>query len=100
MIPTYHERYLRLMCLRRMLCAQLDAVEAELTLQRAQQTDARTCPWLRHRYHTVTHILQDVPEVLAVPIHENAAVSTHVLRVPATEVGVEECVRHATQRLH
>jgi hypothetical protein len=88
------------MHLRWLLCKKLDAVEAELTLQRAQQTNARTCPWLRNRYHTVTHVQQDVHEVLTIPIHKYAAVSTHILRIPATEVGVEESVWHATQRLY
>jgi hypothetical protein len=41
-----------------------------------------------------------VPEVLTVPIYKNAAVSTHILGVPAAEIGIEESVRHAAQRLH
>jgi hypothetical protein len=42
-----------------------------------------------------------VPEVLAVSVHEDAAVATHVLRVPATEVRVEEeGVRDTSQRLY
>jgi hypothetical protein len=69
-------------------------------LQRAEQTHARTRPWLRHRYHAIAHVLQDVPEVLAIPINKNAVVSTHVLRVPATEGGIEKCLWHAAQRLH
>jgi tRNA G26 N,N-dimethylase Trm1 len=41
-----------------------------------------------------------MPEVLAGPIHENTAVSTYILRVPATEVSIEEGMRDSTQRLH
>jgi LytS/YehU family sensor histidine kinase len=88
------------MGLRRLLCTQLDAVEAELTLQCAQQTNAQTRAGFRRRHHTVPHVLQDVPEVLAVTVHEDASVSTHVLRVTAAKISVEKCVRHAAQRLH
>jgi hypothetical protein len=55
---------------------------------------------LRYRHHIVAHVLEDVTEVLAIPIHKDAAVVTHVLRVPAAKIGVKEGVRDAPQRLH
>jgi hypothetical protein len=41
-----------------------------------------------------------MPKVLAIPIHEDAAVVANTLRVPAAEVRVEESVRDTPQRLH
>jgi hypothetical protein len=41
-----------------------------------------------------------VPEVLVVTVNEGAAISAHILGVPATEVGIKESVRHAPQCLH
>jgi hypothetical protein len=83
-----------------MLRHQLDAVETKFTLQRAKQIYARTRARLRNRHHAVAHVLKDVPKVLAVPVHEDAAITTHFLRIPATEVGVEERVRHTAQCLY
>jgi hypothetical protein len=48
----------------------------------------------------MTHLLEDVPEMLTVTIDEYATVVAHVLLVPAAEVSIEECVRHAPQCLH
>jgi hypothetical protein len=41
-----------------------------------------------------------VPKVLTIAIDEDTAVATHVLRIPATKVGVEEGMWDAPQRLH
>jgi hypothetical protein len=37
-----------------------------------------------------THVLEDMTKVLTISIHEDAAVSTHVLCISAAEVGVEK----------
>jgi hypothetical protein len=79
---------------------KLDAVEAKLTLQQTQQGHARTRIGRRYRHHAVAHVLEDVVEVLAVPVHEDAAIMAHILSVPSTEGGIEERVRDAPQRLH
>jgi stress response protein YsnF len=83
-----------------LLHKQLEAVEAKLTLQVPQEAYAWTRSGLNHRHHIIAHVLQDVPEVCAIPIYEDAAVSTHILGVPAAEVRVEESVRHTPQSLH
>jgi DNA-binding NarL/FixJ family response regulator len=50
-----------------------------------QQWYTRPRTGRRHRHRTVAHVLKDVPEVLAVTIHEDAAIIAHVLRVSATK---------------
>jgi hypothetical protein len=83
-----------------LLRAHFDAVEAEFSLQRSQQRYAWLRPGLRHRHHTVMHVCKYMTKVLAVSIYEDAAVVAYVLCVPATEVGIKKCVRHASERLH
>jgi hypothetical protein len=79
---------------------ELNAVESKLMLERTEQRNARTRPGLRNRHLPVTHALQDVAEVLAITINEDAAIIAKVLRVAAAEVGVEECMRDTTKRLN
>jgi hypothetical protein len=58
------------------------------------------CARLCHRHLTVAHVLEDVSKVLAVPVHEDAAIITHVLRAAAAVVGIKGSVWHASQCLH
>jgi hypothetical protein len=83
---------------------QLDAIKAEFLLQCTQQGHTRTCTGLRHRHHAIAHVLEHMSKVLAVPVHEYAAILAHVLimSVPAAEInlGVEEDAWNPSQCLH
>jgi hypothetical protein len=58
------------------------------------------CFSFRSRHQTIAHVLEDVPKVLAVAVHKDAAIVADILRVPAADLGVKKRVRDSPECLH